>query len=62
LFFKIQKHGFKISKWGPEKSGDLSGAILASSENRKGRLKFPEEGLTKENTKAFIIWLWAWIK
>lgn len=62
LTYKWKKHGFNVWKWGPERSKDLSGAIQASSEERKGRLVFPDSGLSKDNTRAFIRWAWAWIK
>jgi amino acid transporter len=60
--YKIHKHGFKISKWGPERSCDLSGCVKAASEKRKGRLVFPDKGLTKENWITFIKWIWVWVK
>jgi amino acid transporter len=62
VLFKVQKHGFRVRRWGPEKSNDLSGAILASSEKRKGRLEFPDNGLTRDNMIAFVTWVWAWMK
>jgi amino acid transporter len=60
--YKIHKHGFKISKWGPERSCDLSGAVKVTSEQRKGRLVFPEKGVSAENGMAFIKWIWVWMK
>jgi amino acid transporter len=48
--YKIHKHGFKVSKWGPERSEDLS------------RLQFTDSGLTRGNLAAFAAWVWAWVK
>ncbi|KIM96928.1 hypothetical protein OIDMADRAFT_169710 [Oidiodendron maius Zn] len=60
--YKIHKHGFKISKWGPERSCNLSGCIQVTGEKRKGRLVFPDRGFTKENWLTFTNWIWVWIK
>ncbi|KIM93692.1 hypothetical protein OIDMADRAFT_173067 [Oidiodendron maius Zn] len=60
--YKIHRHGFRISKWGPERSCDLSGCVQATGEKRKGRLVFPDKGITRENTTAFIEWIWVWVK
>jgi yeast amino acid transporter len=60
--YKIYRHGFRISQWGPERSNDLSNAIRAASDVRKGRLEFPDSGFTKENRRKFLNWAWAWIK
>ncbi|KAH8682931.1 proline-specific permease [Tricladium varicosporioides] len=62
LGYKIRKHGFHISRWGPERSNDLRNTIQASSEIRKGRLEFPDEGFTKENGRTFLQWVWVWMK
>ncbi|KAH6684577.1 proline-specific permease [Halenospora varia] len=60
--YKIRKHGFHISQWGPERSNDLRNTMQASSEVRKGRLEFPDEGFTKENGRTFLHWVWVWMK
>ena len=60
--YKIHKHGFKISKWGPERSCNLNGCIQVTGEKRKGRLVFPDRGFTKENWLTFTNWIWVWIK
>jgi amino acid transporter len=62
LGYKIQKHGFKISQWGPERSSDLRNAIQAASEKRKGRLEFPDDGFTKQNALNFFKWVWEWTR
>jgi amino acid transporter len=62
LGYKIRKHGFHISKWGPERSDDLRNMIQASSEKRKGRLEFPDDGFTKENGRTLVDWIWVWMK
>jgi amino acid transporter len=59
--YKIHKHGFKVSKWGPERSEDLSNCVTASGK-RKGRLQVPDSGLTRGNLAAFSAWVWAWVK
>ncbi|EPE34140.1 proline-specific permease [Glarea lozoyensis ATCC 20868] len=56
--YKIGKHGFRFSQWGPERSNDLRNCIQATSEVRKGRLEFPDEGFTKENGRTFVDWIW----
>jgi len=61
LSYKIGRHGLHISRWGPERSCDLSGAIQAS-ENRVGRLKFLDKGITMGNVVAFVKWIWVWMK
>jgi amino acid transporter len=60
--YKLKKHGFRIYDWGPERSNDLRNTIQAPSEKRKGRLEFPDNGLTAETGRTFINWLWVWIK
>lgn len=62
LGYKIRKHGFRISRWGPERSNDLRNAIQAGSEIRKGRLELPDDGFTKENWLTFLKWIWVWMK
>jgi amino acid transporter len=62
LGYKIRKHGFRISQWGPERSNDLRNTIQAASETRKGRLEFPDDGFTKENGRKFLKWIWVWMK
>ncbi|KAK3385885.1 proline-specific permease [Podospora didyma] len=63
LGYKIKKHGFRISAWGPERSNDLSNAVQATSPNRKGRLEFPDDALfTKDNLRFFAGWVWVWLK
>jgi amino acid transporter len=62
--YKIGKHGFHVSQWGPERSCDLSGAIQAS-EKRVGRLEFPDQGLwglSFNNVVIFLRWIWVWMK
>ena len=60
--YKIRKHGFKISQWGPERSDDLRNSVQASNEKRKGRLELPDEGLSRDNLRTFINWVWVWMK
>ncbi|TVY35186.1 Arginine permease [Lachnellula subtilissima] len=48
LGYKVRKHGFAFSQWGPERSNDLRNTVQTASEIRKGRLEFPDEGLTKK--------------
>ncbi|KAK2748080.1 hypothetical protein FQN55_004631 [Onygenales sp. PD_40] len=60
--YKITKHGFRFSHWGPERSNDLRNCVQVSSEKRKGRLEFPEDGFTRENLREFVKWLWVWTK
>ncbi|KAH8673457.1 proline-specific permease [Xylariales sp. PMI_506] len=62
LGYKIRKHGFKISEYGQEKSDDLSRTVQASNPKRKGRLEFPDDGLTYENFRTFVEWVWVWMK
>ncbi|KUJ09209.1 proline-specific permease [Mollisia scopiformis] len=62
LGYKIRKHGFKINQWGPERSNDLRNTIQASSEKRKGRLEFLDNGFTRENIRTFGDWIWVWMK
>jgi amino acid transporter len=62
LGYKVQKHGFNISRWGPERSNNLRNAIQAASEKRKGRLEFPDEGFTEQNFRNFFRWVWEWMK
>jgi amino acid transporter len=51
-----------VRKWGPERSDDLRNTVQASSEKRKGRLELPDEGLTGDNVRTFVNWLWVWTK
>ncbi|EAS36718.3 amino acid transporter [Coccidioides immitis RS] len=60
--YKIKKHGFRFDNWGPERSNDLSNAVQVTSEKRKGRLEFPDDGFTSENFRTFFRWVWAWMK
>ncbi|KAI1913774.1 hypothetical protein LOZ53_002226 [Ophidiomyces ophidiicola] len=60
--YKIKRHGFKFSQWGPERSNDLSNAVQVTSEKRKGRLEFPDKGFTSENFRTFFRWIWVWMK
>ncbi|KAK3319967.1 putative amino acid transporter, partial [Cercophora scortea] len=60
--YNLRKHGLRISDWGPDKSGDLSNTVQASSPKRKGRLEFPDDGFSKENWRTFLSWLWEWVK
>jgi len=60
--YKFRKHGWHISQWGPERSDDLRNTVQASSEKRKGRLELPDEGLTGDNVRTIVNWLWVWIK
>lgn len=48
--------------WGPERSNDLRNTVQVSSQTRKGRLRFPDNGTAKENIEVFMHWLWVWIK
>ena len=60
--YKIKRHGFRISQWGPERSNDLRNTVQVTSKKRKGRLEFPERGLSEENLKTFVNWVWVWMK
>ncbi|KKZ65305.1 hypothetical protein EMCG_08821 [[Emmonsia] crescens] len=60
--YKLSKHGLNFSQWGPERSNDLRNCVQVTSEKRKGRLHFPDEGLTKDNLQEFIQWIWVWTK
>jgi len=62
LGYKIRKHGFNIMNWGPERSNDLRNTVQVSSETRKGRLRFPDNGTVKENLAVFMHWVWVWMK
>ncbi|KAF7158163.1 hypothetical protein CNMCM5623_002829 [Aspergillus felis] len=62
VFYKIRRHGFNFSQWGPERSKDLRNCVQVSSNRRKGRLEFPQPGLTVENGKRFLEWIWVWTK
>lgn len=62
LGYKIKRHGFHFSQWGPERSNDLRNTIQASSEKRKGKLEFPDNGFTKDNGRTFVNWVWVWLK
>ncbi|TGO90109.1 hypothetical protein BPOR_0079g00220 [Botrytis porri] len=60
--YKINKHGLKIRNWGPERSNDLRNTIQAASEKRKGRLEFPDQGISMENFKTWAHWIWVWTR
>jgi amino acid transporter len=60
--YKLRKHGIKLQNWWPERSNDLRNTVQVTSETRKGRLEFPDHGLTAENGRTFAKWLWVWIK
>jgi hypothetical protein len=62
LGYNIHKHGFRFADWWTDKSGDLSNTVQASSLKRKGRLEFPDSGLTKDNLRAFGEWVLVWLK
>lgn len=62
LGYKIRKHGFRFSQWGPERSDDLSNTVQASSDRRKGRLELLDEGFTLRNWRTFVNWVWVWMK
>ncbi|KAJ3473618.1 hypothetical protein NLG97_g10215 [Lecanicillium saksenae] len=62
ISYKFRKHGFRLSRWGPERSDDLSNTVQAASEKRRGRLDLPDWGFTRANLDAFGHWLWVWIK
>ncbi|KAL3422348.1 amino acid permease [Phlyctema vagabunda] len=60
--YKIRKHGFKVSHWGPERSEDLRNTVQVASAKRKGRLEFPDHGFTRGNVHTFFRWVWVWTK
>lgn len=60
--YKIRRHGFEFSKWGPERSNDLRNTVQTASEKRKGRLEFEDEGLTRRNGREFLNWILVWLK
>jgi len=62
LAYKLRKHGMRFSQWGPERSNDLRNTVQVASETRKGRLEFPDDGMTKKNTLTFANWIWVWMK
>ncbi|KAK3384730.1 amino acid transporter [Podospora didyma] len=62
LGYNLRKHGTNFSEWGPDKSGDLSNTVQASNTKRKGRLEFPDDGITRENWSTFVRWIWEWTK
>ncbi|KIM99454.1 hypothetical protein OIDMADRAFT_200431 [Oidiodendron maius Zn] len=62
LGYKIRKHGFNLMNWGPERSNDLRNTVQVSSETRKGRLRFPDNGSMRENFVVFLHWVWVWMK
>ncbi|KAK0105446.1 hypothetical protein ONS96_004833 [Cadophora gregata f. sp. sojae] len=62
LGYKIKRHGLHFSQWGPERSNDLRNTIQASSEKRKGKLEFTDNGFTKDNGRTFVNWIWVWLK
>ncbi|KAL2362760.1 hypothetical protein RJZ56_004343 [Blastomyces dermatitidis] len=60
--YKLSKHGLDFSHWGPERSNDLRNCVQVTSGRRKGRLQFPDDGLTKDNLQEFVQWVWVWTK
>ncbi|KAK4653132.1 hypothetical protein QC762_0080450 [Podospora pseudocomata] len=62
LCYNIRKHGFRFRDWWTDKSGDLSQTVQASSNTRKGRLEFPDSGITRHNWAVFVHWVWVWLK
>ncbi|KAI9046855.1 hypothetical protein LZ554_008934 [Drepanopeziza brunnea f. sp. 'monogermtubi'] len=66
LGYKVRRHGLGFSRlrhWGPERSNDLRNTIQASgARTRKGKLVFPASGLTLENARTFVDWIWVWLK
>ncbi len=62
LGYNFRKHGFRFSDWLTDKSDDLSNTVQAASEKRKGRLEFPDDGVTRENWITFVKWVWVWVK
>lgn len=62
LCYNIRKHGFRFRDWWTDKSGDLSQTVQASSHTRKGRLEFPDSGITGHNWQVFVHWVWVWWK
>ncbi|KAJ4291493.1 hypothetical protein N0V88_006090 [Collariella sp. IMI 366227] len=55
-------HGLRFSDWWTDKSGDLSNTVQATSLRRKGRLEFPDNGVTRKNVSTFFTWVWVWMK
>ncbi|KAG7284094.1 hypothetical protein NEMBOFW57_010455 [Staphylotrichum longicolle] len=62
LGYNLRKHGLRFSDWWTDKSADLSNTVQATSLKRKGRLEFPDNGLTRENVLTFLEWIWVWTK
>ncbi|KAK0669781.1 hypothetical protein QBC41DRAFT_249353 [Cercophora samala] len=62
LGYNIRKHGFRFGDWWTDKSGDLSQTVQASSYKRKGRLEFPDNGITRDNWATLVHWVWVWMK
>ncbi|KAK4108134.1 amino acid transporter-like protein [Canariomyces notabilis] len=62
LGYNLRKHRLRFSDWWADKSGDLSNTVQATSLKRKGRLEFPEHGITRENWLTFVEWVWVWLK
>jgi len=62
LCYKLWKHGFIISDWGLERSNDLHGCTQTPDEMRRGKLDFPDDGITLNNFRAFFCWIWVWLK
>ncbi|OOQ84427.1 proline-specific permease [Penicillium brasilianum] len=60
--YKIRRHGFRFSQWGPERSKDLRNCVQVSSDKRKGRLELSDPVFSFENVKRFGMWLWVWTK
>ncbi len=60
--YNLRKHGLRIRDWWTDKSGDLSNTVQATSLKRKGRLEFPDNGVTRENLLAIVEWIWVWMK
>jgi amino acid transporter len=62
LGYNLRKHGLRFADWWTDKSGDLSNIVQATSLRRKGRLEFPDNGITRENWVTFGEWIWVWMK
>ncbi|AEO67776.1 uncharacterized protein THITE_2051579 [Thermothielavioides terrestris NRRL 8126] len=62
LGYNIRKHRLRFSDWWSDKSGDLSNTVQATSLKRRGRLEFPDSGVTRENLLTFLEWVWVWLK
>jgi amino acid transporter len=62
LGYKIKRHGFNVTRWGPERSNDLRNTVQVASNKRKGRLEFPDKGPTIRNVLEVFRWVWVWMK